>query len=757
MEGRYRTITQLAGSALADPANERVLQSEIAAARQDIVRMGPREAFELNGVRYEADPSRAAALNPTQMAERLRALEDTATVETTMAAFRAGPQTRAWILDFERRASENRAMRPDLLRSLTARMTQESNIARGELRAEVVNQYEEDLASLSRTGRGSGPGGVLRATAERIRQAFADNPTEAAQRIERLRLARDAYQIDQRLQGSTPAEREAMRSDARASVAPQGGPDAFEAALRQRESSGNAGARNSQGYAGLYQFGTARLADLGLYAPASEDETPNTWSGRFTIPGHAGVRTLQDFLASPEAQRAAFDRHIADIDRQLGPLMEQYQGQTVGGVTITANGVRAMAHLGGVEGARRFLESGGSRNPADSNGTRLSDYARTFAAVDGGGAPYGAQARAEYAQHVDQRIQAYETRLNQHGSDMSLGQPQIAAAFADWQQLAAAGDPNAARALESAMAMSMEWQRASGIAPERIAPLPSTVAASIVQRYAGASTARERMAVLQSIVEVPSPEMRARVIAQLAGQGPTDNQIPRDLDLIMDLAADPHRRQTAENILSAMAVPRRDVQSWATGDRATAESRLAETFDGGEGTFWGSAGIGRVLAQQQVVTGNAAYSQQRDRLRDAVLHVARVRSAAGEISGGIDRALADMFGHYATMSNGLAQIFYRADGVDRDRLTLGLRVLREREANRLAFERPGDDAGRLAQEQFDAMVRSLRSDGVWVNSGGAFALILPGSGAALARYTMDAIMGVSRDTGGVPAEPEEPL
>ncbi|MGL6208772.1 MAG: hypothetical protein ACRC14_02945, partial [Paracoccaceae bacterium] len=43
----------------------------------------------------------------------------------------------------------------------------------------------------------------------------------------------------------------------------------------------------------------------------------------------------------------------------------------------TLNAIRAMAHLGGIGGARKYIETGGAYDPADSNGTNLSDYAAT--------------------------------------------------------------------------------------------------------------------------------------------------------------------------------------------------------------------------------------------------------------------------------------------------------------------------------------------------------------------------------------------
>ena len=54
----------------------------------------------------------------------------------------------------------------------------------------------------------------------------------------------------------------------------------FKTALAQQESRGNPTIVNSLGYTGLYQQGSARLADLGLYTPApSESLKSNQWQG----------------------------------------------------------------------------------------------------------------------------------------------------------------------------------------------------------------------------------------------------------------------------------------------------------------------------------------------------------------------------------------------------------------------------------------------------------------------------------------------
>jgi hypothetical protein len=132
------------------------------------------------------------------------------------------------------------------------------------------------------------------------------------------------------------------------------------------ESGGNLTALNSEGYGGRLQFGADRLADA-----ARAGIVPRGMSGA-------------QFSRQPaDVQRRVEDWHFQDIDRQAARAgINQFMGQTVAGVTINQNSIRAMAHLGGVDGVRRFVETGGRYNPADSNGTRLSDYGRRFGAIN---------------------------------------------------------------------------------------------------------------------------------------------------------------------------------------------------------------------------------------------------------------------------------------------------------------------------------------------------------------------------------------
>ena len=134
----------------------------------------------------------------------------------------------------------------------------------------------------------------------------------------------------------------------------------------------NPQAVNAQGFSGQDQFGTARLASTGLYNPAQgEDLKANQWKGTFNVPGFPNVKTQSDFLANPPAQHAALMVDIANTDHAIA--------NTPGARGLDQNGLRAVAHLGGVEGMQKFVATGGKYNPADANGTHLSDYYQRFA------------------------------------------------------------------------------------------------------------------------------------------------------------------------------------------------------------------------------------------------------------------------------------------------------------------------------------------------------------------------------------------
>lgn len=138
----------------------------------------------------------------------------------------------------------------------------------------------------------------------------------------------------------------------------------FRENLAQSESGGNYSAKNSSGFTGKYQFGPDRLADF--------------------MKANGKQFTMAEFQSNPRLQEEVQAWHEGDIlDFVSSSGLDKYFGQTVGGVVVTPGSLLGMAHLGGKTGMKKFVESGGSYDPADSNGTRLSDYGKQFASSEG--------------------------------------------------------------------------------------------------------------------------------------------------------------------------------------------------------------------------------------------------------------------------------------------------------------------------------------------------------------------------------------
>lgn len=139
----------------------------------------------------------------------------------------------------------------------------------------------------------------------------------------------------------------------------------FLASLIGTESGGDWAAKNNEigsggqaGHFGRLQFGQARLQDAKAAGIIPSTMTPG------------------EFLADPAAQQAVEAWHFSDIDERASSMgLNSYIGQNIGGATITPEAIRAMAHLGGIGGAAKFLKTGGKYNPSDSFGTSLLDYA----------------------------------------------------------------------------------------------------------------------------------------------------------------------------------------------------------------------------------------------------------------------------------------------------------------------------------------------------------------------------------------------
>ena len=129
----------------------------------------------------------------------------------------------------------------------------------------------------------------------------------------------------------------------------------FMSKLIQSESSGDTEAEitiaDGRKFTGALQFGAARLAD---YKQSS--------GRRFTQDEFKADTVLQDEVAQ---------WHIADIDLAIDALGDTAKG-------FDRDGLRSVAHLGGLGGMAQYVKSGGEYNPSDELGTSLSDYYNKF-------------------------------------------------------------------------------------------------------------------------------------------------------------------------------------------------------------------------------------------------------------------------------------------------------------------------------------------------------------------------------------------
>jgi LysM repeat protein len=125
--------------------------------------------------------------------------------------------------------------------------------------------------------------------------------------------------------------------------------------LTGSESSGNPDAEvtldDGRRFVGLLQFGKARLKDY-------KDDTKTKF-------------TQDEFKKDLSLQNDVAIWHIKDIDKTIDSVIDKSMFKN-------RDGLRAVAHLGGKTGMKKFVESNGAYNPKDKFGTRLSDYYEKF-------------------------------------------------------------------------------------------------------------------------------------------------------------------------------------------------------------------------------------------------------------------------------------------------------------------------------------------------------------------------------------------
>ena len=125
----------------------------------------------------------------------------------------------------------------------------------------------------------------------------------------------------------------------------------LEASESSRRSDAEITLDDGRKYVGLMQMGKARLED---YKKATNTSL-----------------TQEQFKNDPQLQDKVGDWHLADIDKNIDAMGEDSKG-------YNRDGLRAVAHLGGIGGMKKYVQSKGQYNPADQLGTSLSNYYDKF-------------------------------------------------------------------------------------------------------------------------------------------------------------------------------------------------------------------------------------------------------------------------------------------------------------------------------------------------------------------------------------------
>jgi len=132
------------------------------------------------------------------------------------------------------------------------------------------------------------------------------------------------------------------------------GLEGFSKKMMMSESGGDTGIQitleDGRTMTGAFQFGDARLKD---YKKATGKSF-----------------TTEEFRLNPSLQNQVFSWHLKDIDRVIDSIK--------GSNTYNRDGLRAVAHLGGTTGLRKYVSSKGQYNPSDKFGTSLSAYYNKF-------------------------------------------------------------------------------------------------------------------------------------------------------------------------------------------------------------------------------------------------------------------------------------------------------------------------------------------------------------------------------------------
>lgn len=169
LPGRMGAIERLGLRAATDPAAAAELDREQANLRRDLVRMGPRSAFTLNGVEYPADATRSGRYTLEQVAEISGRARDAEIVAVARGGFASRPQTLQAVEEWEQQALRGEVhpdLRPDQVRSVAAALRRDISHARtamteGQREARIALQPRLERDRLAIAERGEPVSGIL--------------------------------------------------------------------------------------------------------------------------------------------------------------------------------------------------------------------------------------------------------------------------------------------------------------------------------------------------------------------------------------------------------------------------------------------------------------------------------------------------------------------------------------------------------------------------------------------------------------------
>ena len=148
--------------------------------------------------------------------------------------------------------------------------------------------------------------------------------------------------------------------------------EAFCLAMRMSESSNNYEIVNAYGYLGAYQFGLARLCDLGY----TERKPGTTGFSNSAFQWKEGYHEWM-FLGNKVFQDRVFREHVVSLLKYIDRNFEEYFSKYINGVLVTRSGMVGFAHLAGMSGLRKFLTTGA--DPKDIvSGVPATTYMKKF-------------------------------------------------------------------------------------------------------------------------------------------------------------------------------------------------------------------------------------------------------------------------------------------------------------------------------------------------------------------------------------------